>query len=124
MKQLSPKVHGILDYATVAFLLCAPFLFDMQPNGRLFTFVLGFVHLVLTLTTDFPMGVFRIIPLRIHGLIELIVSVLLLVMANLFRVTNDITAFYFYLVFAIVLFLVWIGSEYSNAVQVKKVKNP
>src|SRR5690349_8032031 len=83
MKQLSPKVHGILDYATVVFLLCSPYLFDMQPNGRLFTFALGFVHLVLTLITDFPMGIFKIVPLRIHGIIELIVSVVLLIIANI-----------------------------------------
>jgi hypothetical protein len=96
----------------------------MQANARIFTFALGFIHLILTMITDFPMGVFKIVPLRVHGFIELIVSVALLIIANLFRKSDDIASFYFYLVFAIVLFLVWVVTEYSNSAQVQNANNP
>src|SRR4030095_1803314 len=114
MKKLSPWVHGILDYFTVLFLLCSPSLFDMQTNGSVFTYVLAIVHLILTVLTDFPPGVFKIIPLKLHGLIEIVVSIGLIVVAIWFRNSGDNVSFYYYLIFAIILFIVWTTSEYKS----------
>ena len=99
MKKLSPRVHGILDYFTVLFLLLSPSLFDMQTPGSVFTYVLAIVHLVLTLLTDFPAGVFKVVPLKIHGLIEIIVSIALIAIAVWFRRSGDNVSFYYYLFF-------------------------
>lgn len=113
MKKLSPVLHGILDYFTVLFLLFSPSLFNMQTTGSLFTYVLAIVHLLLTALTDFPAGFFKIVPLKIHGLIEIIVSVVLVVVAIWFRLSGDDVSFYFYLTFACVLFAVWLLSDYE-----------
>ena len=117
MKKLSPELHGILDYITVLFLLVSPTLFEMQTASKAFTYTLAIVHLVLTLFTDFRAGVFKIIPLRIHGLIEIIVAVALIVIAIWFRISNDNVSFYFYLTFAVILFIVWTISEYRVVVK-------
>jgi hypothetical protein len=117
MKKLSPRVHGILDYFTVLLLLSSPSLFDMQTNGALFTYVLAIVHLILTLLTDFPPGVFKIIPLKLHGLIEIVVSIALIVVAVWFRSSGDNVSFYYYLIFAIILFIVWTTSEYKSVLR-------
>lgn len=115
MKKLSPKVHGALDYITVLVLLFSPSMFDMQTTGSVFTYVLAIVHLVLTLVTDFPAGAFKIIPLKMHGMIEIVVSIALIAVAVWFRSSGDNVSFYYYLVFAFILFIVWIGSEYRPA---------
>jgi len=117
MKKLSPRVHGILDYFTVLFLLASPFFFDMQTNGAVFTYVLAIVHLILTLLTDFPLGAFKIIPLKLHGLIEIVVSIALIVVAVWFRNSGDDVSSYYYLVFAIILFIVWTTSEYKSVLR-------
>ena len=113
MKILSSKMHGFLDYVTVIFLLLTPYLFGFNGLVAYFTFSLGIVHLVLTLFTNFEWGLFRIIPLRIHGAIELAVSVLLLGIAFWFRATVDYASFVFYIVFAAILFMVWLLSDYQ-----------
>lgn len=117
MKKLSPRVHGILDYFTVLFLLLSPSLFDMQTPGSVFTYVLAIVHLVLTLLTDFPAGVFKVVPLKIHGLIEIIVSIALIAVAVWFRSSGDNASFYYYLIFAVILFIVWATSEYKSGLR-------
>ena len=117
MKKLSPRVHSILDYFTVLFLLLSPSLFDMQTPGSVFTYVLAIVHLVLTLLTDFPAGVFKVVPLKIHGLIEIIVSIALIAIAVWFRRSGDNVSFYYYLIFAVILFIVWTTSEYKSGLR-------
>jgi len=117
MKKLSPRVHSILDYFTVLFLLLSPSLFDMQTPGSVFTYVLAIVHLVLTLLTDFPAGVFKVVPLKIHGLIEIIVSIALIAIAVWFRRSGDNVSFYYYLIFAVILFIVWATSEYKSGLR-------
>ena len=119
MKIISPRLHGVLDYVTILFLGLSPFLFHMNHAARIFTFARGIVHLCLTLLTDFDMGIFKFIPLKIHGTIEVTVSVVLVFIAFLFRSWEDQTSFYYYLVFSLVLFLVWLTSSYTNRNEIK-----
>lgn len=121
MKLLSSKLHGILDYVTVLFLALSPSVFNMQPYAAFFTYALAFIHLVLTLFTNFEMGIFRIIPLYVHGIIEISVALFLVVVSFLFFIYRDTTSFYFYLVFAIVLFVVWRISDYKLSSPFKKM---
>jgi hypothetical protein len=124
MKKLSPRVHGILDYITVLFLLLSPSLFDMQNAGSVFTYSLAIVHLILTLFTDFPAGALKIVPLKIHGLVEVIVSIALIGIAVWFRSSGDNVSFYYYLIFAGILFIVWSISDYKPALSEMTEKYP
>ncbi len=112
MKVISPGFHGVLDYFTVLFLAISPSIFAMGAAAIIFTYVLAAIHLGLTVLTNFDLGIVRVIPLKIQGAIELVVSILLLIVAVLFRKTGDQTSYYIYLIFAIVLFIVWLVSDY------------
>jgi hypothetical protein len=113
MKILTSKAHGFIDYVTVVFLVLSPSLFHMSSPAKQITYTLAFVHLCLTLLTRFELGVFRVIPLWLHGVIELCVS-LALITATLFLITwNDKTSFYFYTSFSVLLFIVWLISDYA-----------
>jgi hypothetical protein len=117
MKKLSPTIHGILDYATVLFLFISPSLFGMETPGSYLSYALAIVHFLLTFATDFPAGALKIVPLRIHGLIEVIVSIGLFAVAILFKILGYPVSFYFYLIFAVILFAVWSLSEYRMGVR-------
>ena len=82
MSLIPPRLHGILDYATVVFFLLAPTLFSNTLFGGTITlcYVLAVVHLTMTLLTDFPLGMAEVISLGVHGVIELIVSIALVVL--------------------------------------------
>jgi hypothetical protein len=82
MSLIPPRLHGILDYATVVFFLLAPTLFSNTLFGGTITlcYVLAVVHLTMTLLTDFPLGMAEVISLGVHGVVELIVSIALVVL--------------------------------------------
>src|SRR5689334_15808903 len=79
MKLINPTIHGILDYVVVTFLWASALIFPFTVSIKLFTPALGCVHLVLTLITNFPGGVVKVLPLKIHAIIELAVSIILIV---------------------------------------------
>lgn len=97
--KLNSKLHGIIDLAVVLFLLLSPVSFRLPSITSFFTFTLAFIHLGLTLATDFEMGVVKIIPLKIHGWIELFVSVSLIGFSFYLGSLEGSLARNFYLVF-------------------------
>ena len=113
MKFISPKIHGIIDFLVVLFLLASPMLFGMNGILALFTYALGIVHLILTLLTDFSAGAFKLIPLPFHGMIELLVGVVLIVLA--FTLFNDggIGKIY-YICFGAAVLLTWLFTDYNG----------
>ena len=108
MKIISSKAHGILDYATAFFLLAAPTIFKMQGDLCTFTYALGAIHLCLTALTDFEVGMIKVIPFRIHGLIEVVVSIALAAVAFWFHNNDNEFGFYFYMGLAVIIMIVFI----------------
>lgn len=115
MKIISSKVHGILDYLTSIFLFAAPALFEMDGSLCNFTYTLAAIHLVLTALTNFEPGIFKIIPFRIHGLIEVIVSVALIAVAFWFSSNGSDLGFYFYIGLAIVILIVFLLTDFKGS---------
>lgn len=115
MKVINAKVHGLLDYLTVVFLFLSPTLFDMDGQLATFTYILGVVHLLLTILTAFELGLIKVIPFRIHGIIEIIVSIALGFVAYWFFTLENMTGFYFYLSLAIVILLVYSLTDFTSA---------
>lgn len=113
MKFLSPKVHGIIDYLVVVFLLCSPTLFGLAGRIVTFTYVLAGVHLLLTILTNYEVGLVKLLPFPLHGLIELIVGVALVILSyTLFK--NNAAGKMFYLAFGAAVLLVWLVTDYKN----------
>ncbi|MEO7962027.1 MAG: hypothetical protein ABIR19_10800 [Ginsengibacter sp.] len=114
MKIISPTVHAILDYATVIFLLAAPSLFAMEGPLSTFTYALAGIHFLLTILTSFPLGLIKVIPFRIHGIIEVIVSLALAGVAFWFKSNDSLTGFYFYLVLAVIIMIVFVLTDFKE----------
>jgi hypothetical protein len=113
MKIITPSFHAILDYLVVAFLLISPSLFAFSPSVSCFTYILAGIHLVLTLATNFKGGLLKIIPFKIHGVIEFLVAIILMVAPWLLSSTNRVDRL-FYLVFGFVVFITWMLTNYSD----------
>jgi hypothetical protein len=74
---LSPRIHATVDYLSVLLLVLAPTLFGLNDIATRGAYALAAIHLVMTLLTDFPGGVMKLLPLRVHGMVEIVVGVLL-----------------------------------------------
>ena len=113
--KLNSKWHGIIDYAVVLFLLLAPLSLSLPSLTTFFTLTLALIHLGLTATTNFEMGVVKIIPLKTHGWIELVVSVSLIGLAFYLGSVEGSLARNFYLIFGAAVFVTWLVTDYTSA---------
>jgi hypothetical protein len=84
MKILSDTTHGILDYVTVALFVLAPSLFGFTGTAAVISYVLAGIHLTMTLLTNMPLGVIKIIPMKLHAFVEKLVGPVLVVGALAF----------------------------------------
>lgn len=80
MARLRPSTHRQLDFITVAAFAVAPFVLSLSGPAAWLAWALAAVHLLMTLLTAFPGGAARPVPLRLHGVVELVVGIVLLVL--------------------------------------------
>jgi hypothetical protein len=120
MKLISAKVHHYLDYVVVAGFLAAPSLFYIKGLPAIIAYVLAAAHLTLTLFTDFPSGAKKVIPLKIHGIVEVVVGPCVMILPFVLFFTEQTPAATFYEYSGILIFVVWLFTDYKNAKANKK----
>lgn len=116
MNKLPPGIHGILDYVTVVYFFMAPSLFALTPTVATISYLLGIIHLLLTLFTKFSLGLKKVIPLRIHGFIELIVAITLMLMPLLMGSSLTFYESMFFILTGVAILIIWILSQYKQHV--------
>jgi hypothetical protein len=111
--KLTPTQHAWLDYATVIIFAVAPSLLGLSGIAAMLSYTLAGVHLLVTLLTAFPGGVWPVIPFRLHGFIEMAVGPTLLAAPWLLGFTGN--ARMFYSAMGVVILLVWLITDYAGA---------
>ncbi len=111
-RAIPPSVHRALDLVTVTIFALAPLVLQLQGLAASVSYALAAIHLVLTLATKFPDVGPRPIRFRLHGLIELVVGVVLIVLPWVVGWSG--TARTFYCVMGVVILVVWSLSKYRN----------
>jgi hypothetical protein len=115
-KPVSARVHGVLDYATVAAFLNAPMVFGFHGTPAAIAYWLAGIHLLMTGCTDFPVGLFRWIPFKVHGVIELLAGIFLLAAPWLFGFAQEVAARNFFLGIGIIVLVLIALTDYSQRV--------
>jgi len=70
---LTPTVHGLLDYAAAAGLIVLPFVLDLGAASTLalwLSVAAGIGLIAYSLVTDYAFGASRLIPFRLHLLLD------------------------------------------------------
>jgi hypothetical protein len=115
MKILNSKVHGYLDYAVVVLFLAAPTVLGLSGLPAIISYALAVVHLLVTVTTIFPLGMLRLLPLRLHGIIELVVAPTLIALPWILGFSSNLYARNFYVATGALIFVVWSITDYRTA---------
>ena len=108
MKPISALSHGVLDYLVGIALLGSPWLFGfhLTSDNATYTMVaMGLVVLLLSMCTNYPLGMIRSVSFPLHGKIETAGAVVLLVSPWLVHFSDIATARNL----AIVVSLVWLA---------------
>jgi hypothetical protein len=91
---VSLKVHNILDYVLGVVLLACPFVFgfsDVDAARSLFV-VLGFGIIAYSLITDYPISIFKWVPLGWHMALDVLLGVSLVLGAYIFGYNDLLSA--------------------------------
>ena len=78
LRFVTKRIHALLDYPVAIVLMVAPFLLGLgQSNPMAFwlSVTAGTAALGLTLLTDHHLGVFRVVPYRVHLGVDFLVGV-------------------------------------------------
>lgn len=118
MKVISDTTHGILDYVTVGLFALAPSVLGLTGMAALVSYALAGIHLAMTVLTDMPLGVIKIIPMKLHALVELLVGPALVVGA-LVLPTLSASGQGFFVTAGVLIFAVWLLSYYGPASQLR-----
>ena len=117
-KRISARVHGVLDYAAVAAFLNAPMVFGFRHTAAsVIAYWLCGIHLLLTGCTDFPPGAFKWIPFRIHGVIEMVVGLFVLLAPWILGFGDQPAPRNFFVVMGAIILVVAALSDYSARVE-------
>ncbi|WP_395016059.1 hypothetical protein [Dongia sp.] len=107
------KIHGVLDYGVVAIFAAAPSQIGITGLSAALCYALAATQLVMTLFTNMPLGLKKTIPMRVHGLVELTVSLALIsigwVLPGLFA-----SGQLFFTLMGATVFFVWVSSDYGD----------
>lgn len=69
-KPIGPTAHGAIDYGFVTLQTLAPRLFGLSGAARTLCYAFAATQGILNALTDTPLGLKRIVPLRVHGQLE------------------------------------------------------
>lgn len=110
MKVLSHTTHGIVDYATVAMFALAPTILGFAGLAAIVSYALAVIHFLMTALTGMPLGIFEIIPFKLHATVELLVGPTLIAGAWTLPSIFAGGQIFFTIAGAAIL-LVWVSSE-------------
>lgn len=113
MRLLTLHTHGYLDYLTVALFALAPSVLGLSGVPAALSYLLAGVHVLMTLFTDFPLGVIKVIPFALHGWIERIVGPALVVVSFVPLIATTSLSMMFYALMGIVIIVVGLATKYT-----------
>jgi len=112
---LGPRIHGFLDLVLIVVLVLGSIAVGLGGSPLAIALTLAAVHLLLTLFTDYPLGAVKKIPFFVHGIVELIVGIGLLLLPSFAGYGPGSPARRFYLAMGAVILIVWALTAYRTA---------
>jgi len=114
MKIISAHNHGYLDFLTVGIFILAPMLLDLSQIPAMLAYVLASVHLIVTLASDFSLGVVKLLAFTFHGWIERIVGPALVAVPFILGFADEPVARNFYMGMGAIIIIVGLLTNYHE----------
>jgi hypothetical protein len=113
-RAIGPLVHGMIDYLMVILIAIGPRVAGFTGRQATFCYLLAAVHLALTLVTRFPLGVVKVVGFPLHGAIELLVGVLLIILPWLAGFSAGVHSRDFFVTIGVLILLIFAMTDYRG----------
>jgi len=112
LRSIGAVSHGIIDYVLAILLLFGQEIAHFTGRQAIFCRVLGGMLLLVALLTRYPLGVVKKIGFVSHGIIELILGIVLLVLPWTRGFSAGVLSRNFFVSNALLLLVVWILTDF------------
>jgi hypothetical protein len=112
MKMISDEIHTVLDYVTVGIFALAPTALGLAGAAAIISYALAVVHLSMTLVTDLPFSLAKIVPIKLHAIVEAVVGPVLVIGGLVLAVS---TSRIFFVAMGVIICGVWLLSSYDSS---------
>jgi hypothetical protein len=106
--------HGIIDYALAILLLAGPSVAVFAGSKATWAYIFGGVLLAMAILTRYPLGIVKIIGLRIHGFIELLLAICLIAAPWYGNFTSGVTAPRFFVMLGLLMLVLWFLTDFRG----------
>jgi hypothetical protein len=125
MRVLGPVSHGIIDYAMVILLAVGPRVAGFtNPRLAMMCYGLAAVHFLLTIITRFPLGVWKTLPFWLHGAVEIVVAVLLVILPWLAHFSAGVLSRNFFIAIGVLIGLIFLLTDYRSVDRARAATKP
>jgi len=113
MKVISARAHGIIDYLAVAVMAIAPTVLNFSDRAAGLAYLIAGSYFVISILTRMPLGLIKLIPFRLHGAIEFIAGVGLMLAPWLLGFANDTMARVFFVTMGFTTLIVFLLTDWA-----------
>ena len=113
-RSIKPLAHGIIDYLMVLYLAAGPSVVGFRGKQALICWALAAVHLLLTAVTRFPPGIVKAVRFPLHGAIEFVVGLLLIVLPWLANFSKGLLSRNFFVATGVLILVIWFLTDYRG----------
>jgi hypothetical protein len=124
LRSLGAVSHGIIDYLMVIILVIGPGVAGFSGKQAVFCYILAAVHFVMTVLTRFPLGAMKIIGFPLHGAIEALVSILLIVLPWIANFAAGVHSRNFFMAIGVLIGLIALLTNYRGITSLKISSKP
>jgi hypothetical protein len=124
MRVLGAFSHGVIDYLMVIFLAIGPGVAGFRGPQAKICYLLAAVHFLMTVITRFPLGVLKTLPFALHGGIEIVVAVLLIIMPWLANFSAGVLSRNFFVAIGVLIGLIFLLTDYRSGGRGRAASTP
>lgn len=98
MKFVTKRIHAFLDYPVALALVALPFLLGLGSSNPLALYLsvgTGIAAFLLTLLTDHHLGVLRVVPYKVHLIVDFLVAIVF-ILAPIVLSFKGLDAYYYW----------------------------
>ena len=114
MRTIGAWSHGIIDYVIVILLATGPSFAGFAGRQATLAYVFAAVLFALSVLTRYPLGVSKHVGFVMHGIIELMLGILLLVLPWIANFSRGVKSRDFYVFIAVLMLVVWALTDFRN----------
>ena len=115
MRVLGAFSHGVIDYVMVILLAVGPSVAGFTGPQATMCYGLAVVHFLLTIITRFPLGITKTLPFWLHGTVEIVVAVLLIILPWLAHFSAGVHSRNFVGAIGVLIAVIWALTNYRAA---------